>query len=121
MWAVFFSAMQGCVVSRLGEAVFWVADFDSTPVASSYQTDETQQVGKRPGHVGGIVTTGKVPSTDLLTKNREKKGWKVNIKNKQNFKTLLHFNIVQNNHYLKNKWSIRLKQKTHKIIHNVTE
>lgn len=61
-----------CVVFRLGKAVFWVADFDGTPVAGSYQADEAQQVGESPGHVGGVVTIGKVPSTDLLTNNREK-------------------------------------------------
>lgn len=71
-----------CVVSRLSEAVFWVADFDSTPVAGSYQADEAQQVGERPGHIGGVVTTGKVPSTDLLTQNRERKD--ENTKNTQN-------------------------------------
>lgn len=52
----------------LGEAVLWVADFDGTPVAGSYQTDEAQQVGECPGDVGGVVTTGKAPSTNLLTK-----------------------------------------------------
>lgn len=49
----------------LGEAVLRVADFDGAPVTSSYQTDEAQQVGERPGHVGGIVTTGKSPSAHL--------------------------------------------------------
>lgn len=49
-------------VPTLGEAVLWVADFDGPPVAGSYQTDEAQQVGERPGHVGGVVATGKVPS-----------------------------------------------------------
>lgn len=52
----------------LGEAVLWVADFDGTPVAGSYQTDEAQQVGECPGDVGGVVTTGKAPGTNLLTK-----------------------------------------------------
>lgn len=68
VWFV-FPAAQGravpsCAESALGEAILWVADFDSTPVAGSYQTDETQQVGERPGHVGGVVTIGKVPSTN---------------------------------------------------------
>lgn len=52
------------VVPDLGKAVFRVADFDSPPVASSYQTDETQQVGERPGHVGGVVTSGKASRTN---------------------------------------------------------
>lgn len=60
--------MWFCSSSRalpaLGEAVFRVADFDGPPVAGSYQTDEAQQVGERPGDVGGVVATGKVPSTD---------------------------------------------------------
>lgn len=51
-------------VPTLGEAVLRVADFDGSPVAGSYQTDEAQQVGERPGHIGGVVATGKVPSTD---------------------------------------------------------
>lgn len=54
----------------LGEAVLRVADFDGAPVAGSYQTDEAQQVGECPGHVGGVVTTGKVPSPDLSTQRR---------------------------------------------------
>lgn len=84
MWGLFFQPSQGCCVCvcvepRLGEAVLRVADFDSTPVAGSYQTDEAQQVGERPGHVGGIVTTGKVPSTDLLAQSREREvGGKIN-------------------------------------------
>lgn len=49
----------------LGEAVLRVADFDSSPVAGSYQTDEAQQVGKCPGHIGGVVTAGKTSSPDL--------------------------------------------------------
>lgn len=53
---------MGFVFPALGEAVLRVADFDGAPVAGSYQTDETQQVGQRPGHVGGVVTIGKVPS-----------------------------------------------------------
>lgn len=48
----------------LGEAILRVADLDSTPVAGSYQTDEAQQVGECPGHIGGVVTTGEVPSTN---------------------------------------------------------
>lgn len=48
----------------LGEAVLRVADFDSTPVAGSYQTDEAQQVGECPGHVGGVVATGEAPSAN---------------------------------------------------------
>lgn len=48
----------------LSKAILWVADFDGSPVAGSYQTDEAQQVGESPGHIGGIVPTGKVPSTD---------------------------------------------------------
>lgn len=51
-------------MTALGETVLWVADFDGAPVAGSYQADEAQQVGERPGHVGGVVATGKVPSTD---------------------------------------------------------
>lgn len=51
-------------VPMLGKAVLRVADFDSTPVAGSYQADEAQQVGERPGHVGGVITTGKVPSSN---------------------------------------------------------
>lgn len=54
----------GCVLPVLGEAVLWVADFDGPPVTGSYQADEAQQVGKRPGHIGGIVLAGKVPSTN---------------------------------------------------------
>lgn len=63
----------GCSSSRagprhaeptLGKAVLRVADFDSAPVAGSYQTDEAQQVGECPGYIGGVVTTGKAPSTN---------------------------------------------------------
>lgn len=63
----------GCSSSRaeprhaepaLGEAVLRVADFDRTPVAGSYQTDEAQQVGERPGDVGGVVATGEAPSAN---------------------------------------------------------
>lgn len=50
--------------AALGEAVLRVAHFDSAPVARPYQADETQQVGESPGHIGGIVSTGKVPSTN---------------------------------------------------------
>lgn len=53
--------------AALGEAVLRVAHFDSAPVARPYQADETQQVGESPGHIGGIVSTGKVPSTNLET------------------------------------------------------
>lgn len=55
----------------LGEAVLRVADFDGAPVAGSYQADEAQQVGEGPGHVGGVVTTRKVPSTDLRIRRRK--------------------------------------------------
>lgn len=64
--------MPSSAEPTLGEAILRVADFNSTPVAGSYQTDETQQVGERPGHVGGVVTTGKVPSTNLLIRRRER-------------------------------------------------
>ena len=75
-WGVVVPAMQGCggPAPALGKAVLWVAHFDSSPVAGSYQTDEAQQVGECPRHVGGVVTTGKVPSTDLLAQNRGKGG-----------------------------------------------
>lgn len=56
--------------AALGEAVLWVADFDGTPVAGSYQADEAQQVGERPGYIGGIVTTCKAPSTNLFIQRR---------------------------------------------------
>lgn len=64
-----------CSSSRaaLGKAVLRVADFDGAPVAGSYQTDETQQVGEGPGHVGGVVAARKVPSTNLLVKRRRRK------------------------------------------------
>lgn len=49
------------VVRPLSKAVLWVADFDGAPVAGSYQADEAQQVSKSPGHIGGVVATGKTP------------------------------------------------------------
>lgn len=62
---------QPCrAVPTLGKAILRVADFDRSPVAGSYQTDEAKQVGECPGHIGGIVTTGKVPSTNLATQKR---------------------------------------------------
>lgn len=59
-----FCSSSRAHILTLGEAVLWVAHFDSPPVAGSYQTDEAQQIGERPGHVGGVVTSGKVPSTN---------------------------------------------------------
>lgn len=53
----------GC--AALGEAVLGVADFDGAPVAGSYQADQAQQVGQGPRHVGGVVTTGESPSSNL--------------------------------------------------------
>lgn len=57
---MFWTGSASMSGARLGEAVFWIADFDGAPVAGSYQADETQQVGERPGHVGGVVATGEV-------------------------------------------------------------
>lgn len=61
----FCSSSRAHVLITLGEAILWVAHFDSPPVAGTYQTDEAQQIGKCPGHVGGIVTSGEVPSANL--------------------------------------------------------
>lgn len=72
------------VKPALGEAVLWVADFDSTPVAGSYQADEAQQVGKRPGYICGVVTTCKAPSTNLLIQRRER----VNTSDRQIYTTI---------------------------------
>lgn len=62
---------SGGIEPALGKAVLRVADFDGAPVAGSYQADEAQQVGEGPGHVGGVVTTRKVPSTDLRIRRRK--------------------------------------------------
>lgn len=65
--------MEPCtslLTHSLGEAVLRVADFDGSPVAGSYQTDEAQQVGECPGHVGGIVTAGKTSSSDLTMEKK---------------------------------------------------
>lgn len=58
-------AGPGRTEATLGEAVLWVADFDSAPVAGSYQADEAQQVGKCPRYIGGVVATCKAPSANL--------------------------------------------------------
>lgn len=66
------SSQPGTALS-LGEAVLRVADFDGAPVAGPDQADEPQQVGKRPGHVGGVVASRKVTSTHLFSHRRNKK------------------------------------------------
>lgn len=54
--------MSRRVSAALGEAVLGVTDFDGAPVTRSYQADEPEQVREGPGHISGIVSTGKVPS-----------------------------------------------------------
>ena len=69
---MFFQPCRAGSCPLLGEAVLRVADFDGAPVAGSYQTDEAQQVGEPPGHVDGVVTIGKVPSTNLLVEEKKR-------------------------------------------------
>lgn len=61
------------VVRPLSKAVLWVADFDGAPVAGSYQADEAQQVSKSPGHIGGVVATGKTPGAHLVAQKSNRK------------------------------------------------
>lgn len=71
-WFVLPAGRGSASCPALGEAVLGVADFDCAPVAGSYQTDEAQQVGERPRHVGGVVTARKAPSTYLLIQRRKR-------------------------------------------------
>ena len=71
--------MQGCARpgvscgTILGKAVLWIADFDGTPIACPYQTDETDQVSHRPGNVHRIIATGKVSGAHLLKHTHSRK------------------------------------------------
>lgn len=48
----------------LRKGVLWIADFNRSPVAGPYQTDETQEIREGPGHVSSVVTPGEVLSAN---------------------------------------------------------
>lgn len=56
-------------LSCLCKGVLWIADFNHSPIAGSYQTDETQEIREGPGHVSSVVTPGEVLSAHLRGKN----------------------------------------------------
>lgn len=53
------------VSSRLREGVLWIADFNRSPIAGPYQTDETQEICEGPGHISSVETPGEVLSAHL--------------------------------------------------------
>lgn len=48
----------------LRKGVLWIADFNRSPVAGPYQTDETQEIREGPGHVSSVVTPGEILSAN---------------------------------------------------------